>query len=221
LFLLGHAVWGYLICRLTGKKIHTEIPLSLALLVGILPDFDLYLQPIGLAHHTYTHSLLILGPLAVLISIIYRRRGLIVSVGILSHLLTDSVVGTIPIIFPISVVQIGLRLGIPSAIDTILEVGGLLVIVLYLWQNGDAVKILRGEAKNIWLIIPLASIISLSLLFALDNNIYLPEYAFARQALIGITLGHYLLGVLMFIAIFQGSRAWIKERITQESGATR
>jgi len=189
-----------------------EIPITLALLAGILPDLDLYFQPIGLVHHTYTHSLVILGPLVILLSIILRRKGLIISIGILSHLFTDGLVGTIPILFPLSLVQVGFGLGVPSAIDTILEVGILPLALLYAVINGDAKAIIHGDSRNMLMLIPLGAILSLSLLFAQDNNIYLPEYAFARQALIGITIGHFLLGGVMALSTLQGFRSRVKNK---------
>jgi len=212
LFLLGHSVWGYLFCKGSERKLKGDIPLSLALLAGIIPDFDFFLQPLGLAHHTYTHSIIILGPLAILLTIIFRRRGLIFSLGVLSHLFTDGLVGTVPILFPLSLMQVGLGLGAPSAIDTILEVGILPLALLYAVMNGDARAILRGDPRNRWIIIPLIAILSISLLFAQDNNIHLPSYAFARQALTGITIGHFLLGGVMALAIIQGFRSWFKNK---------
>lgn len=199
MFLLGHSVWGYLFCRLTGRRIHSDIPLSIALLAGLIPDLDLVFGPVGLVHGTYTHSLLFLVPLAVLITILFRKRGFIVALGILSHLLTDGLVGTIPILFPFSSIEVGL--GLPLGIDAILEVGVLFVVIIYMFENGDAWSILKGNTRNIWLIFPLVIIVSLSLLVIVDYNIYLPAYAFSRKALTFITLGHYLLGFVMSLAI--------------------
>ena len=211
MFLLGHSVWGYLFCRLAGKKFRADIPISLVLLAGIIPDLDFFFQPFGLVHHTFTHSLVIVGPLLLLLILLFKQRGFVISLGILSHLFVDAIVGTIPLLFPLSVVDVGL--GLPLAVDAILESGGLLLALLFMLRNGDAQSIFRGDSRNILIMIPFVAIVSLSLMFALDNNIYLPTYAFARKALIVITLGHYLLGFIMSLAIFLGFKTWFGDML--------
>src|SRR6266704_1892604 len=62
MFLLGHSCWSYLFSKATGRKLNVNLPAYLALLSGILPDFDIYFQPY-LVHHTYTHSLVVIIPL--------------------------------------------------------------------------------------------------------------------------------------------------------------
>ncbi len=210
MFLLGHSCWGYLFSKFFGRRLGVDVSPTLAFLAGILPDFDLYLQPLGLAHHTLTHSLLILTPLTIILVAARSRRGAAISIGILSHLFTDAIVGTLPIIFPLSAVQIGLSLGIPSANDTILEIGALTLTLLYMLRNGDAHIISRKNTENLWLSIPLISITTLTLLFAQDNNIQLIAYAFSRRALSAITLGHIALGITLSVGIAQGFRAITK-----------
>ena len=218
MFLLGHSVWGYLFCKISGRKLRSEIPLSFALFAGILPDFDLLFQPFGLLHHTFTHSLIFIGPLTIIPILLFKQKGLVLSIGILSHLFTDAIVGTIPVMFPLSLTEIGFRL--PLAVDAILEVGVLPFILLYILRNGDAKSILRGDFRNILIIIPFVAIVSLSFMFALDNNIYLPTYAFARKALTVITFGHYLLGFVMSLAIVLAFKTWFRDmnRSRREQG---
>jgi len=45
MFLLGHSCWSYLFSKATGRKLNVNLPAYLALLSGILPDFDIYFQP--------------------------------------------------------------------------------------------------------------------------------------------------------------------------------
>jgi len=185
-----------------------NIPISLVLFAGIIPDLDLLFQPLGFLHHTFTHSFVFLGPLVLLLTLFFKQRGFVVSLGILSHLFADTIVGTIPILFPLSLVDVGL--GLPLGVDAILEAGGLLLVLLYMLKNGDAKSILKGDSRNILIIIPLVAIASLSLMFALDHNIYLPAYAFSRKALTVITLGHYLLGFVMSLAIILSLKTWFR-----------
>jgi len=212
MFLLGHSVWGYLFSKFAGRKLKYNIPLSLALLAGILPDFDLFFLPFGLVHQTYTHSIVILGPLILIAIAIFRIRGLVISIGILSHLFTDGLVDTLPIFFPISSENFGLGIHVPIAFDAILEVGVLLLALVYMLKNGDAKKILQGDSSNIWLIIPFLGIFILSFIFAQDHDISLPTFAFSRVAIILLTLGHFLLGAVMAVAMFQGMISWSRNR---------
>jgi len=208
MFLLGHSCWSYLISKLTGRQLQVNLPAWLALLSGILPDFDIYFRPV-LAHHTWTHSILILLPISLLLSIQYGRLGIAFSTGILSHLLTDSLVGTIPILYPYSNLTIGLNLGIPSIADTTLETGALLAVLLLAYTIKDYLQLTRPDKKSLWLIVPLYALITLSVLFAGDNGISLANFAFSRKALTLITIGHAILAGLLLLGVLQGTRAVI------------
>jgi len=215
MFLLGHSCWSYLVSKPTGRKMRVDLPLYLALLSGVLPDFDIYLNPF-VQHHTITHSLLLLGPLSVLLTYRYKRLGAAFSVGLLSHLLTDGLVGSIPILYPVSTLAVGLNLGIPSQADTLLEMGALATSIAYVFQNGDHVLFSTARKESLPIAIPLASIVTLTLLFAGDNNIPLTVLAFSRKALTAITLGHIIFGAALSVGTLQGVRAYWK--ISRQKG---
>jgi LexA-binding, inner membrane-associated putative hydrolase len=219
LFLLGHSCWSYLISKLTGRQIQVNLPAWLAFLSGILPDFDIYFRPI-LAHHTWTHSILILLPISLILAIRFGRLGIAFSTGILSHLLTDSLVGTIPILYPFSSITIGLNLGIPSVADTILETGALLAVLVLAYTNNDYLQITRPNKKSLWLIVPLYALITLSVLFAGDNGISLASFAFSRKAFTLITIGHAILAGLLALGVVQGARAVVSDMRHPNSPST-
>jgi len=208
MFLLGHSCWSYLISKATGQKLNVNLPLYLALLSGVLPDFDIYFQPI-LQHHTYTHSILILGPVSLLLTVLYKRLGAAFSAGLLSHLLTDSLVGDIPLLYPITEATIGLNLGIPGPGDTILETGALLLVVIYALKNGDYRQFTSRNIASLPMAVTVASIVTLTLLYAGDNNISLTTFAFSRRALTLISLGHIFQAVALTLGTAQGLRAYI------------
>ena len=208
MFLLGHSSWSYLISKATGQKLHVNLPLYLALLSGVAPDFDIYFQPY-LQHHTYTHSLLVLGPASILLTYKYKRLGAAFSTGLLSHLLTDSLVGDIPPFYPVSDYTIGLNLGIPSLADTILETGALLLVVVYVFRNSDFQQFTKPCKDSLPMAITLASIVTLTLLFAGDNNIPLATFAFSRRALTLISLGHIFQAAALALGTVQGLRAYL------------
>ena len=188
-----------------------NIPAYLALLSGVLPDFDIYFQPY-LQHHTYTHSLLILGPIVAILSYRYRRIGMAFSIGLLSHLLTDSLVGTIPLFYPLDPsLNIGLNLGLPSLADTILELGALGLVIVYAFRNGDSKLVLHSRDRNsLLLAVPLVAIVTLTLLFVGDRNIPLTTLAFSRRALTLITIGHIALAGILAVGVLQGVRAYLR-----------
>ena len=219
MFLLGHSCWSYLVSKSSGRVLHVKTPLYLALLAGLLPDFDIYFHPI-IQHHTITHSLLLLGPVTALLTYRYKRLGAALSMGILSHLLTDSLVGTIPIFYPLSRVSIGLSLGIPSPADTLLEVGALAASIGLVFLNGDYVQFTQARKESAPIAIPLAAIVTLTLLFAGDNNIPLTIVAFSRKALTGITIGHIVLITALTVGTFQGVRAYLRKTRTSNSHDT-
>ncbi len=214
MFLLGHSCWSYLISKQTGQRLGVKLPLYLALLSGILPDFDIYFHPY-LVHHAYTHSLLVLGPLVLLLSLRYGRLGIAFSTGILSHLLTDGLVGTIPPLYPIMDQPVGLNLGIPSLADTLLETGALAAVTVYAYMNKDYKQFLKPDRKSLSMLITLVSIISLTLLFAGDNNIVLTTLAFSRRALTLITVGHIFQAGALALGTIQGLRAYLAPERTE------
>ena len=178
----------------------------MALLAGVLPDFDIYFKPL-IQHHTYTHSLIILLPICAVLVLRFKGLGLAFSAGILSHLVADSIVGTIPPFYPISNFQFGTSLGLPSPADTALEVGPLGLVLVLAYINGDYKLVTKSQRESLYLVIPMVSIVTLTLLFAGDNNVSLAAFAFSRRALTLITLGHATLIGILSLGVFQSIRA--------------
>jgi hypothetical protein len=211
MFLLGHSCWSYLFSKLAGRRVNVDLPAYLALLAGVLPDFDIYFKPL-IQHHTYTHSLIILLPICAVLGIRFRGLGLAFSAGILSHLVADSIVGTIPPLYPISNYQLGISLGLPSPADTVLEAGALGLVLILAYLNGDYRLVTESRRESMNLVIPMVSIVTLTLLFAGDNNVSLAAFAFSRKALTLITLGHAALIGILGLGVVQGFRAIIGDR---------
>jgi hypothetical protein len=209
-FLLGHSCWSYFFSKLTGRQVNVNLPAYMALLAGVLPDFDIYFKPL-IQHHTYTHSLIILLPICALLIIKFKGLGLAFSAGILSHLAADSIVGTIPPFYPLSDFQFGISLGLPSPADTALEVGALGLVLVLAYFNGDSKLVTKSRPESVYLVIPLVSIVTLTLLFAGDNNVPLAAFAFSRKALTLITLGHAVLTCILGLGVLQGGRAIISD----------
>ena len=211
MFLLGHSCWSYLFSKATGQRLKLSLPAYLALLAGVLPDFDIYF-PFIIRHHTYTHSLLVVVPIAIALFYFFGRTGFAFSIGILSHLLGDSIVGTIPPLYPLyQNWEVGLDLGIPSLADTSLELGAFALVILYAWRNGDSKLVFKPGKAGLLLGIPLFAIVTLTLLFAGDRQIPLTAFAFSRRALTLISVGHILLSGVLSLGVYQGIRWWLHQ----------
>ena len=211
MFLLGHSCWSYLVSKSAGQGLNVRLPIYLALLSGVLPDFDIYFSP-PITHHTITHSLIFLGPICGLLTYRYKRLGVAFSTGILSHLLTDGLVGSIPIFYPLSDASPGLNLEIPSPVDTFLEMGALAACMGLVFTNGDYVFFTRAGKESLTLVLPLIAVVTLSVLFAGDKAISLTALAFSRKALTTITLGHFILVTALGVGTLQGLRACARPR---------
>jgi hypothetical protein len=177
----------------------------MALLAGTLPDFDIYFRP-WIQHHTYTHSLIILLPICTALVIRFKELGLAFSAGILSHLVADYLVGTIPPLYPLSDFQPGVSLGLPSPADTALEIGSLGLVLLLGYFDGDYKLVIKPGKASLYLALPLVAIVTLSFLFLGDNSISLASFAFSRKALTLITVGHAILIGVLALGVFQGGR---------------
>src|SRR5205809_3717304 len=165
------------------------MPAYLALLAGVLPDFDIYFQPLGLIHLTYTHSLLVIIPTVVVVTYFLGRLGLAFSMGIMSHLVGDYLVGTIPILYPVYPDwNVGLNLGIPSLADTLLEMGAFGLVMLYALQNGDYRLLLKPSRVCLLLGILMMALHALMIMFAGDRNIPLVAFALLRKTLTIISI---------------------------------
>jgi len=219
MFLLGHSCWSYLFSKATGRELNVNLPAYLALLSGILPDFDIYFQPY-IVHHTYTHSLVVIVPVVIVLTYFFGRLGFAFSIGILSHLLGDFLVGTIPLLYPLLPnSDVGLNLGIPSLADTVLEIGAFVLVLVYANQNSDYKLIVKPSRESLLLGIPLFALVTLTLLFAGDRSIPLAEFAFSRRALTVITLGHILLSGILGLGVLQGLRWFLgNRRVRKETG---
>ncbi|MBI4257844.1 MAG: hypothetical protein HY619_02720 [Thaumarchaeota archaeon] len=180
----------------------------MALTLGIIPDFDIFLQSLGFEHHLWTHSLLFWLPPSAILYWRMKRNSLPLTLGIYSHMLTDALVGDIPALYPLLDWTIGLGLPIPSAFDALLEVGGLLLALSYMYGNGDLKDLLKADRRNITLAIPFLIILTLSTLFAEHNNISIITYGFSRLAMTAITQGHLALLLVISIGIITGIRAY-------------
>jgi hypothetical protein len=97
-------------------------------------------------------------------------------------------------------------------VDTVLEVGALGLVLVMAYLNGDYKLVTESQGESVYLVIPMVSIVTLTLLFAGDNNVSLAAFAFSRKALTLITFGHAVLIGILGLGVVQGVRAVIADR---------
>jgi hypothetical protein len=200
-------IFAYAVARWRGQK----LVLWLALLVGMLPDFDIYFAGLGLVHHTYTHSLLLLLPLAAFV--VWRRRdSLPYVVGALQHVVVgDFLVNSFPVLLPLASLTVGLGLGMPSAADSVIEFGSLALMALIMWRSGDLGRLLDGSRENLLIAIPLFSISSLTWVAAGQPELgALVSFGFSRLALEAISVGQIALAALMALSMLKSMAPYIR-----------
>src|SRR3989304_2285923 len=174
-------VLGYLVVRLVDRVCGTRTSTWLALTVGMVPDIDLAFAWFGIEHHTYTHSLLLWLPL--LVFVYWRKEYFAAYVGILQHMLD----GPVPPPLPLSPLQVGFNFGVPSIVDTILELSALLVAASVAYLNGDMRKMLSISKSSVMNFIPLFIISSSTLIASREFKVVLLDYAFSSKQLMLIS----------------------------------
>ena len=217
MYALGHMLYGYLTVRALDRVCKTKTRTWIALTVGMIPDIDLYFTQYGLAHHTYTHSLILWLPLAPLMMI--STPFIPVYFGIVQHLLDDAIVGTVPLLLPLSTTQIGIKLGVPSAADTLLEGGAVIVVVLVAYYNGDLTKLLSVRPDSFWSIIPLATLSSMTLIASREFKVNITNYAFSSKNLSIISICHMLVAGFLLISCILGLMAISRRQVHETSRA--
>lgn len=112
-----HALVGYLIAYVSLKILKNKAPRDgvLAAIIGIIPDVD-YFSPLPfgtlLGHHGIAHSPLILTLASMPALIKGRWRAFPYFLALMSHIATDFIDNTIPLLSPFSWDEFGLRLSL-------------------------------------------------------------------------------------------------------------
>ena len=97
MFFLGHMAWAYVWAVVFAGRRKGGLFVPAILMLGVLPDIDLFLVDFGVRHHTFTHSLFFWFIIFVPLLVVYGRRGIPYLAAILQHFaFGDFVVVTFP-----------------------------------------------------------------------------------------------------------------------------
>ncbi len=198
-----------------------KVPTYLALLLGVVPDFDIYFLGIGFPHHVWTHSVVVWAPVFLIAFIALGKRSLLYSAGVAQHfLIADFLVGMVPLLLPFAGAEFGLNLGVQGRNEVFLEVGMLFFAALMAVGNGDFSLAVSVDRRNLLMSIPLAVLVSLTLLFANENKVRLLDYGFASNSLTLISVSHILLACFLTFSTLQGIRGYTHRKIVATKDAT-
>ena len=201
---LGHMAWSYIFCKSAGRSLNITVPMYLALLIGAIPDFDIYFFFAGSYHGTYTHSILTWFPVFITLLLIFRKRSIPYLIGISTHFLGDFLTNEIPFLLPILGTDFGLLLGNNDYYAPLLEIGALIVATFIAYSNGDLRSSMQMRTKNMLSFIPLFVLISLTLLFASEFNINIIQHGFKGLSLSLISISHIILALFLTLSAFCG-----------------
>lgn len=210
---ISHMLWGYLMGSLASMGTRARPNVPLLLLLGGVPDFDLYIrQGYGtlLGHHGISHSWLVIT-LTFIPALAWNWRAIFpLFVATIQHpLFGDLIVNEIPLYYPYSLQQVGFNLyRASSTLSLAVEATGLL-LVLGIRPVREALYHLRTPSA--W---------NLTLLSAL------PLLAYAEKLsldYLGTDLGAYagyglIVNSLGIILILFSTSAYIISRISAACG---
>jgi len=219
LYLLGHMALGYLFAWVVARGRRQTLVVWVALTAAVLPDFDLLFGGFGLAHETYTHSLVVWAPM-VLLLVTWRSGSLPYVAALLQHIVVgDFLIGSIPLLLPLSGAGFGLGLGMPSMPDALIEFSSLLIMVVVMVRSGDLRRLMSGSREGALMVVPLVSMVGLTW-FAengwapsvAEGVVRLFSYGFSTDALIIVSVGQILIEGLMVAAVLMAALALLRTR---------
>jgi len=134
--------WSYVVGRLASRYLGIEISVPLLILVGALPDFDLFTrQPYGtlLGHHGLSHSWLVLALLSIPAFYRYGKQATPYVAGLIQHpVFGDLITNHVPMLMPVRFEESGLDLYQWNPWAAIgLEILGFVAFLVLMVRSGD------------------------------------------------------------------------------------
>src|SRR3989337_4219891 len=114
--------WAYVwVVMLAGKQ-NGKLVIPAVLMLGIMPDIDLFLEGFGVAHHTFTHSLFFWLVIFAPVLVIFRLKVIPYFVAVAQHFaFGDFFVGNVMILWPFSPLYFGFHNAMLSVLDVALD----------------------------------------------------------------------------------------------------
>lgn len=167
---------GYLTGKASSKALGTSINIPLALALSVLPDIDLFLEPM-LRHGGPTHSLIVLAILFLPVILIWKRTSIpylaaAASHGLIGDYLTRSInTKGVQLLFPLTSARYSAGLEEAELLYIYSEIVLLVVFLSLLFTTKDTSFLTKNHSSNWLLVIPL---ITLVLPVLIDFPIHVP-----------------------------------------------
>ena len=205
--------WAVVFATLFAKGTNAKEKLFFPaiIILGVLPDVDLFLYRYGIEHHTFFHSIVFWIVLFLPALLIFRFKALPYLVAVLQHFVFgDFFVGKVMLFWPFSFDQYGFDNGMLSNFDIVLEVGGLVLAFLVLYYAGDLKRLVSVKFENFFMGIPLLALVSSMFYFAVDWPFApLISFIWSSPMLTTIVVGHLILVGFFVVSSFQGLRRFV------------
>jgi hypothetical protein len=222
MFFLGHMAWAYVwavaIWALISSNKHGRgLFVPAVLMLGILPDIDLFLGNSEMIHRTFTHSLTFWLVIFVPLLLVYRRKSIPYFVAVVQHFaFGDFIFGKVMILWPFSLSYFGFDIAMPSLPDVVLETFGLLLAAGIILFNGDLRRLLSVDNRNKLMLLPLLSLVASMLFFAVDWSIVpIVAYIWSRKLLTILVLDHLILATFLVVSTAQGFKTMRRKQLAQ------
>ena len=200
--------WAYVwVVMLAGKQ-NGKLVIPAVLMLGIMPDIDVFLEGFGVAHHTFTHSLFFWLVIFAPLLLVYRLKVIPYFVAVVQHFaFGDFFVGNVMILWPFSQLYFGFELSMLSVLDVALETAGLLLAAGIIIFNGDLRRLLSVDIRNIPMFLPFLALMTSMLFFAVDVPIVpLISHIWYSKLFASIVLAHIFFAIFLAVSTVQGLR---------------
>jgi len=200
--------WAYIFAVAFAGRRGGKLFIPVVLMLGVLPDIDLFLEGFGVGHHTFFHSIFFWVALFVPALVIFRWKVVPYLAAVVQHFaFGDLLVGEVMLFWPVDLSYFGLNTSMFSVFDVILEAAGLLLAVGIMYFNGDSKRLFSVTLDNLFMFFPLLALVSSMLFFTVDWPIIpLIAYIWSSPILTTIVIMHLILTAFLSISFFQGLR---------------
>ncbi len=219
MYFLGHMTWAYVFAMLAwafipGIKKTGKLFVPAILILGILPDSDLLLGSLGIVHRTVTHSFFLWILLFIPVFYFLRLKGIPYFIAVVQHFaFGDFIMGKVMMFWPFYTKFIGLGFGMPSLMDTVMEIAGLILAAGIIIYTGDLKRLLSVDKRNLYMIFPLLALV-VSAIFFISHMTLNPfiQYVLSSQMLITMAIANFILLGFIAASTLQGLRALMRRK---------
>jgi hypothetical protein len=207
--------WAYVWAAIFSGKLKARLFIPLILILGIIPDIDIFLWSFGVEHQSFTHSIFFWVVLFLPVLKFLGWKGFPYLISVLQHFVFGDFIAGGPMLFwPFSSSSFGFGIAMTSIYNVLVEIGGFLLAVVFMYFREDLRRLLSLESRNILMSVPLLALLASMLFFAVDWSIFpLIAYVGSSPLLSTVVLGHSALVVILIASTAQGIRGIIAKVI--------